>query len=505
MTTPLITVGMAHHSDFNGAYFSLTSLRMHQDMTSDELELVVVDNSPQNAHGQELAKFCAKLRNCKYVPLPNLIGTSAPRNRVFSEASAPIVVCMDCHVLLKPDALISLRGWLEPYSRDMVTGPMLAADGSVYGTHWNDQWREQMWGTWGTVWQCGCAEKDALRFSFILMNGKIQCVTLVLQLPATTCPACGEDLPALSDWKTAGETLRKADYFDIGKRHTAFEIPGMGLGCFAMRKDAWVGFHPDARGFGGEEMWVHAKVRKAGGRVMCAPWFAWSHRTERVGGVPYPLRRMDRVRNYILEFREMEWDLAPIKDHFVGGGFISEQQWESAERYGHEPPELTPVPPEEQTLDTLYAEWVNLDPRGTLIHDLARAASHVTIIGGDGLRWEAFAGAARPDTIVSWSRTRETRHPNPSINDIITRTETSRSAERRVKRWEEHDRLPRGPHEVAETDLLVVIADGASARQIATLTESMMPKVRQCMVVVERERMHTLKKSTIDDRESNAV
>ena len=71
-----------------------------------------------------------------------------------------------------------------------------------------------------------------------------------------------------------------------------------GLGLFACRREAWPGFNPRFRGFGGEEGYLHEKVRRNGGRVLCLPALGWTHRFARPLGPPYRPTWEDRVRNY---------------------------------------------------------------------------------------------------------------------------------------------------------------------------------------------------------------
>jgi hypothetical protein len=84
-----------------------------------------------------------------------------------------------------------------------------------------------------------------------------------------------------------------------------------GLGAFSCRTDAWPGFHPGFRGFGGEEGYLHEKFRRAGGRCLCLPWLRWMHRFGRPRGVPYPLTIEDKLRNYVLGHTELGLDLSP--------------------------------------------------------------------------------------------------------------------------------------------------------------------------------------------------
>jgi hypothetical protein len=95
-----------------------------------------------------------------------------------------------------------------------------------------------------------------------------------------------------------------------------FEITMQGLGLFACRRDAWPGFNPAFRGFGGEEGYIHEKFRQRGGRALCLPFLRWMHRFGRPMGVPYVNRWDDRIRNYFIGFRELGWGTGEIVTHF---------------------------------------------------------------------------------------------------------------------------------------------------------------------------------------------
>ena len=89
-----------------------------------------------------------------------------------------------------------------------------------------------------------------------------------------------------------------------------------GLGLFSCRKDAWPGFHPEFRGFGGEEGYIHQKFRNLGRRCLCLPWLRWVHRFGRPAGAPYPMRLQNRITNYLIGHRELGLDEAPVIEHF---------------------------------------------------------------------------------------------------------------------------------------------------------------------------------------------
>jgi hypothetical protein len=89
-----------------------------------------------------------------------------------------------------------------------------------------------------------------------------------------------------------------------------------GLGLFACRRDAWLGFNPEFRGFGGEEGYIHEKFRKAGRRVLCLPFLRWVHRFGRPLGVPYRNKWEDRIRNYVIGFGELGVPTDDLEAHF---------------------------------------------------------------------------------------------------------------------------------------------------------------------------------------------
>lgn len=96
-----------------------------------------------------------------------------------------------------------------------------------------------------------------------------------------------------------------------------FEIPLQGLGVFACRKDAWPGFNPAFQGFGGEEGYIHEKLRQRGDRALCLPFLRWLHRFPRPLGVPYSINWDDRISNYLIGFKELGLPLNKLESHFA--------------------------------------------------------------------------------------------------------------------------------------------------------------------------------------------
>lgn len=249
-----LTIGMAVYDDFDGCYFTLQALKIYHGLAED-VEIVVVDNHPK---GCQETKKAVNAVGGRYLRRPDCTGTTAPRDLVFREAKGEVVLCVDCHVLLWPGATQHLLDYfaVKANARDMLHGVLVYDDHKGCATHMKPEWGGHMLGVW--------ADDLSLR---------------------------------------AGSEPR--------------EIPMHGLGLFAMRKDAWVGFNEHFRGFGGEEGYVHEKVRRAGGKVVCHPAVRWTHRFGRPHGVPYRLDLADRFFNYLVGHRELGLDDTPVRDQFV--------------------------------------------------------------------------------------------------------------------------------------------------------------------------------------------
>jgi len=252
-----LTVGLATYDDYDGAYFTVQALRLGNPAVADDLEFVIIDNNPGGPCSEALSHLANSFDGCRYLPRGDWNGT-AIRNAVFEEASSPFVLCLDSHVLVEPGSIVKLVDYFEasPKTRDLLQGPMLLDNLRDIYTHMDQQWRGGMLGTWASDER-------------------------------------GKD--------PAGDP---------------FDIPLHGLGLFAARKAAWVGFSSAFRGFGGEEGYIHEKTRQAGGRTLCLPFLRWVHRFQRPMGIPYRNIWEDRMRNYVIGFAEVGWDRAPMEQHF---------------------------------------------------------------------------------------------------------------------------------------------------------------------------------------------
>lgn len=276
---PKLTIGIATLDDHEGLWFTLQSLLMYHGLVMEGVQVVVVDQAPESAHGSENAKLIEKklkrraeresqLHSVTYIPMAHPRGIGPARNRLFAEANAEIVLVMDSHVLLELGVLERLFAYYQkrPECRDLLIGPLLSDSGGFVGTHQDLNWRSEALGTWA---------RD----------------------------------PELYD--------RDAE---------PKEVPMQGLGVFSCRKAAYPGFHSEQRGFGCAEAIFAEKFRRRGDRVLCLPFLRWLHRFTRINGPPYPVRRQDKVFNYLVEMLSLEMDPSDLFDHFSGKLTSAEMQ-----------------------------------------------------------------------------------------------------------------------------------------------------------------------------------
>lgn len=253
-----LTIGMLTYDDFDGVYFTVQSLRLHHPEAMGQVEFLILDNHSESAHGKAVKDLTAWVKEpVRHVPVTGRTGT-ALRDMLFEQAQTPHVLCLDSHVMLAPGALARLIAFMNNGldEGNLLQGPLLMDNMNHWQTHMEPVWRDGMWGIWGH-------DKR------------------------------GDDIEA-----------------------PPFEIHAQGMGLFACRKEAWLGFHKDFRGFGGEECYIHEKFRQAGRKTLCLPFLRWLHRFARPAGVPYPIRWEDRIRNYLLGHAELGLDPAPVITHF---------------------------------------------------------------------------------------------------------------------------------------------------------------------------------------------
>ena len=253
----LLTIGMATFDDYDGVFFSIQAIRMFHPEVLPYIDFLVIDNHPTGPCARALKDLEKLVENYRYVPYDRAQGT-AVRDFLFRESDAEFILCMDSHVLFAPGALAQLIAYLlaHPETNDLLQGPLLSDSLRPMATHFDPKWSHGMFGVWA--------------------------IDERAQDPAAA----------------------------------PFDIPMQGLGVFVCRRDAWPGFNPRLVGFGGEEGYVHEKIRRAGGRTLCLPFLRWLHRFERPMGTPYRPNWHDRIRNYVIIQDELGFDLEPVQEHF---------------------------------------------------------------------------------------------------------------------------------------------------------------------------------------------
>jgi len=256
-----LTIGMATHNDYDGLYFSIQALRMYHQEVMDQVEFVIVDNSPKTDHGEANRKLTDWIKEpFQYLPYTKYESTTL-KNKVFDLSDTPYTMCIDSHVMLYPNAVKKLIKFYDEGKDkgNLIQGPMIYDDLQNYSSHFNDKWGSYMWGSWQT-------DKRAMK-----VDG------------------------------------------------APFEIPAQGMGLFSCRTDSWLGFNKNFRGFGGEEKYIHEKFKRAGKKTLCLPFLRWLHRFERPNSPSYPNNLQDRYRNYLIGFTELEIDeVEKLKEVFDG-------------------------------------------------------------------------------------------------------------------------------------------------------------------------------------------
>lgn len=210
------------------------------------VELLVVANKED----KKLEDFIKDLPNTRYVEYTSHNSTAQPRNHIFHIARGNAVLVIDCHILLAPHSISRLKQFYRenPATKNLYQGPMAYNNLIDKSDMWSPVWSSAMLGVF--------TQSDFV--------------------------------------KTMTEP---------------YEIVSHGLGLFSCLKEAWLGFNPLFRGFGGEEGYIHEKYRQHGRKCICLPWLEWWHHSVREQ-VPYDNTYEDRIRNAIIGTTEL--NLSPV-------------------------------------------------------------------------------------------------------------------------------------------------------------------------------------------------
>lgn len=242
-TSPSLTISMATFDDYDGVFFSIQSIRMHQDLP-EETEFLILDNNPDSAHGKQLKHFAKDVPGMRVVDVTDR-KSSFVKYDAFKLAKGDIILGLDCHVLLQTGFVNAMMEYWSrnPNSKNMLTGPLIYDSLKATSEQINPVWRGHDFGIWGD-------NKEGMK---------------------------------------SGEP---------------FEIPAQGMGCFSFVRANTPEINQGFRGFGGEEWYMAEKVRRNGGVVVCHPKMGWNHRFNWPIRT-FPLTMEDKLHNYYTGWLEI--------------------------------------------------------------------------------------------------------------------------------------------------------------------------------------------------------
>lgn len=234
MTTPL-TISMATHSDYDGVFFTIQSLRIYQNLP-EGTEFIVLDNNSDSDHGRQVKHFSRSVPNMRVIDVTDR-QSSFVKYDIFEHAKGRIILGLDCHVLLQPGFIDAMMGyWSQHDTPDLLTGPLWYDDLKHTSEQLDPVWRGHDFGIWGN-------NKEGM--------------------------ASGQP----------------------------FEIPAQGMGCFSFLRSHAPIISRAFNGFGAEEWYMAEKTRQNGGKVICHPGMKWNHRFDWPKRT-FPINLRDKVMNY---------------------------------------------------------------------------------------------------------------------------------------------------------------------------------------------------------------
>lgn len=319
MSSPRITIGMATCNDFEGVWCTLQSIFLHNEWESpDDVQIIIIDTSPIGSEHRNLVQGLVaksghsdvgcRTNNIKYIDRSDLVGTTASREAIFEAADAPYVCVMDCHVMLRSNALLKLLTWFEANpTDDLIHGPLVYDNLHTLSSQFDDQFRGGMWGTWGTTWEFEGTHFVCMEEAPSDTPNERSGDGLVKFYNTITLAQVYPSLPENIPWGGHEQVLLNLGCVELARddEGAPFEIPGCGMGLFASKRSSWLHFAANCSGFGGEEMNIHYRYRLEDRKTICLPFLKWNHRFGRVGGAPYPTPLYGKIRNYLLWAAEL--------------------------------------------------------------------------------------------------------------------------------------------------------------------------------------------------------
>lgn len=277
---PLLTIGIPVYDDFDGLRSTVQALRLYHSEMMPMVEIIVVNNNPDSPHGKRIEEWSRwpdnNLAGFRHIPY-RVQGSAAAKQHCFEQARADWVLCVDSHVEIFPFVIALILDYCRdnPDSVNLLHGPVMFDDCTTPQTDFSITWGNHMLGQWR-------------------LEPDLDCGILPHQIPAAE----------------------------------PFEIQASGCGLMLCRKAAWPGFNEYFRGFGAEEVYIHEKIRRAGGKVYCLPWMRWGHRFGTVEG-PRDRRPLYGIaRNYVIGWQELGKPIDEIREQFVGDGKLTAENWD---------------------------------------------------------------------------------------------------------------------------------------------------------------------------------
>lgn len=248
--------------DFEGVYSTIQSIRMYHTDILDDVEFIVIDNSPYSADGIQTKKFMERnLNNVanRYIAY-DLRRATCLKQKIYDYAETPYILYIEPRTMFISGVLRKLIDFFDQGKDggNILHGPLIDADLGSSFTHFveAEYWEDA---------SCGKFESD----------------------PRAADP--------------------EAD---------PFEIKNMFLGAFACRKDCWIKIPPAFIGnsMKAEDTYIHAKARQLGKTSLCLPFFRWTYRWNKIYGIRYANSVELLVRNNIVAYEKLGLNTENIKE-----------------------------------------------------------------------------------------------------------------------------------------------------------------------------------------------
>lgn len=239
----LLTIAIVTFDDYRGLSLTVQSLGLHQ--TRKNFRILVFDNYGKC---EKTTEFCKSNGIDRHVTDVSKQGTCYAKSQAIEHCLSQYVLVIDSHVLLSAGAVDQLLVYLQASpagNKDILHGILYNAKGEISHTEMTSEWSGGMMGKWHN------------RFA----------KTAVTDQP--------------------------------------FEIFGHGGALFCVDRVNWPGYHPDTKGFGGEEGIIQEIYRDRGGKALCLPFIKWTHSFNSSKTISHVVKSSDKFTNYLLNISKL--------------------------------------------------------------------------------------------------------------------------------------------------------------------------------------------------------